>query len=117
MPIRINVNVGGKRFSLHCYEDQQYEGDHWFITEAQQPNIPGDEITSFQLEGDVGVKVEFFDDQNGSKSQSWGEATLVNENQRINIGHINRSAGSYIFHKAGGGKLAGKVDRIDITSV
>lgn len=112
MAVRINVDTQDLRFSLHCYEDAAWEGDHWLITEAGGPHIPDDEITSFQLEGDVGVHVEFYDRDDFDRGQSWGEVTLTRPGQRVNVSHLNRSTGGYVFHRVGGGKLAGKVDSI-----
>ncbi len=117
MGIPINKDTGGANFTLTCYENDDLSGDDWVVTPHDTPNIPNDEIRSFKLRGDKGIRVEFFNSDNiGNTAKTWAEVTLSAPGQVVEIGRMNQSAGNYVHHKVGNNDdIAGKVSSIRIS--
>lgn len=115
--VKINVSAENKTFKLTCYEDDGFGGDEWVITQDANPEIPDDEISSFKLEGDAGIHVEFFNDDEFKKDKkTWAEAKLIGDGEKMEIKDMRVSTGNYTYHKASGDdNIDGKVSAIRVT--
>lgn len=114
----VNVDTKGKQFTLDVYEDRELGGDHWVITEAGQAGkIPNDEVASFVLRGDVGVRVEFFNHPTKSKEgETWAEAEITVPGEVISVGNMRASGAGYTHHKhPKHDNIDGKVSKIVIS--